>query len=357
MSDLDKSRGFQLKATRRRAGRCRAAAGVLLAAWLWVVPAGGAPGQETPAPPTIRPRPERSVDSLSVVKLRSRAFASARSSQTLGPQREGTGVVIDASGLVLTIGYLILEAETVELSTADGTSFPATVVGYDSATGFGLLRSLRPLPIAPIAMGQSSSVATRDRVLIVGFDGVAPAVVVSRRPFVGWWEYLLNEAIYTAPATVNWSGAALLDSEGKLLGIGSLSVNDALGPDSQVPGNMFVPIDLLKSVLSDLVARGKSSARPRPWLGVQTQDVHGNVIVTRVSPDSPADKASMRTGDVIVAVGGETVTGQADFYTRLWSRGAAGVEIRLDVLRSGAIQHVTVTPADREAYYRVKPTL
>ena len=345
-----------MNATRPGEGRYRAAAGVLLAVWLWVVPAGGAPGQEAPAPPAIRPRPERSVDALSVVKLRSRAFAGARSSQTLGPQREGTGVVIDASGLVLTIGYLILEAETIELSTADGTSFPATMVGYDSVTGFGLLRSLRPLPITPIALGQSSSVATRDRVLIVGFDGVAPAVVVSRRPFVGWWEYLLDEAIYTAPATVNWAGAALLDHEGKLLGIGSLSVNDAIGSESQLAGNMFVPIDLLKSVLSDLVARGKSSGSPRPWLGVQTQEVQGNVIVTRVSPDSPADKAAMRAGDVIVAVGGETVTGQADFYTRLWSRGAAGVEVRLDVLRRGTIQRVTVTSADRESYYRLKPT-
>ena len=336
--------------------RYRAAAGALLAAWLCAVPAGGAPGQDTPAPPTIRPGPRRTVDALSVVKLRSTAFAGARSSSTLGAQREGTGVVVDATGLVLTIGYLILEAEAIELSTADGTAFPATVVGYDSATGFGLLRSLRPLPLAPITLGRSSSVATRDRVLIVGFDGVAPAVVVSRRPFVGWWEYLLDEAIYTAPATVNWSGAALLDHEGKLIGIGSLSVNDAMGSASQVPGNMFVPIDLLKPVLNDLVARGKSSVSPRPWLGVQTQDVQGNVIVTRVSPDSPADQAAIRPGDVIVALGGETVTSQVDFYTRLWSRGVAGVEVHLDVLRRGKLQRITVTSADRQNYYRAKPT-
>jgi S1-C subfamily serine protease len=291
-----------------------------------------------------------------VVKLRSKAFAGARSARTLGPQREGTGVVLDAEGLVLTIGYLILEAETVELSTADGTAFPATVVAYDSVTGFGLLRALRPLPITPVRMGQSSQVTVRERVLIVGFDGVAPAVVVSRRPFVGFWEYLLDEAIYTAPATVNWSGAALLDHEGKLLGIGSLSVNDAMGSDSQVPGNLFVPIDLLKPLLSDLVARGKSPARPRPWIGVQTQEVHGNVIVTRVSPDGPADSAAMRPGDVIVTLGGERITSQADFYTRLWSRGAAGVEVPLEVLRAGKIQSVTVTSGNRDSYYRAKPT-
>jgi S1-C subfamily serine protease len=337
--------------------RTAVAAGAVLALALWTGPSPGAPDPAAPAPPTVRPRSERTVDSLSVVNLRSRSFAGARSSQTLGSQREGTGVVIDSQGLVLTIGYLILEAETVELSTADGTSFPASVVGYDSATGFGLVRSLRPLPIAPITIGQSAQLAARARVLIVGFDGVAPAVVVSRRQFVGFWEYLLDDAIYTAPATVNWSGAALLDHEGKLLGIGSLSVNDALGSDNQVPGNLFVPIDLLKPLLKDLVAHGKSSARPRPWIGVQTQEVHGNVIVTRVSPDGPADAASIRPGDVIVALGGETIKSQADFYTRLWSRGAAGVEVPLQVLRAGKIQSVTVTSADRDRYYRIKPTL
>ena len=245
----------------------------------------------------------------------------------------------------------------IELSTADGTAFPATVVGYDSVTGFGLVRSLRKLPITPVKLGQSGPLAVRERVLIVGFDGVAPAVVVSRRQFVGFWEYLLDDAIYTAPATVNWSGAALLDQEGKLLGIGSLSVNDAMGSENQVPGNMFVPIDLLKkTLLSDLVAKGKSSAQPRPWLGVQTQEVHGNVIVTRVSPGSPAENAALRTGDVIVGMGGLPVKGQAALYTRLWSSGEAGVDVALDVLRDGRIQPVTVKPIAREAYYRRKPS-
>jgi serine protease Do len=329
----------------------------VLATVLCAVPASAAPGEGRTDPPAMRPRTEqRTVDALSVVKVRSTASSGARSAQTLGPKREGTGVVLDASGLVLTIGYLVLEAETIELSTADGTTFPANVVGYDSATGFGLLRPLRPLPITPVRMGQSSGVTPRDRVLIVGFDGVAPAVVVSRRQFVGYWEYLLDEAIYTAPATVNWSGAALLDSEGRLLGIGSLSVNDAMGSDSQVPGNMFVPIDLLKPLLADLVARGRSSARPRPWIGVQTQEVHGNVIVTRVYEDSPAQRAAMRPGDVIISVGGQAVRAQAEFYTRVWSRGAAGVEVPLEVLRAGKIEKVTVTSGDRDTYYRAKPT-
>lgn len=309
--------------------------------------------ESPPKPPA--PRRQLTVDDLSVVRLRSQAVASARSTSTLGRHREGSGVVIDAQGLVLTIGYLILEAESVELSTTDGRTFPATVIGYDAATGFGLLRTHTPLPIKPVPFGSSSTLGDREAVLIVGFDGVAPAQVVSRRKFVGYWEYLLDEAIYTAPATVNWSGAALLSREGVLLGIGSLVVNDAAGPGSQVPGNMFVPIDLLKPLLGDLIARGKSSATPRPWLGVQTQEVHGNVIVTRVSPDSPADLAKLQPGDVIVSLDGQPIKGQADLYTRLWSR-QAGVEVPLEVLRAGKIQSVPVKSIDRDSYYRPWPT-
>ncbi|OGA22107.1 MAG: hypothetical protein A3I02_11185 [Betaproteobacteria bacterium RIFCSPLOWO2_02_FULL_67_26] len=291
-----------------------------------------------------------------MVKVRSKALANARSMRTLGPQREGTGVVIDSEGLVLTIGYLIVEAETVELSTTDGRAVPATVVGYDYGTGFGLLKALRPLPVKPVQFGQSAGISERELVLIVGFDGVAPAYVVSRRPFVGYWEYLLDEAIYTAPATVNWSGAALLNREGKLLGIGSLVVGDAMGTRTQVPGNMFVPIDLLKPLLGDLIATGKSSARPRPWIGINTQEVQGNVIVMRVSPEGPAEDASIRTGDVIVGVGGQQITGQADFYTRLWKTGDAGVDVPLEVLRAGRVETITVKSIDRDRYFRPKPT-
>ena len=327
---------------------------LLLIAALAHAPLGA---QSQPAPPAADAQPQLTVESLSVVRVRTKAVSNARSLRTLGPQREGSGVVIDSEGLVLTIGYLIIEAESVDLVTSDGRSFPATVVGYDNATGFGLLRALRPLPVRPVQMGESAAVADRELVLIVGYDGVAPAYVVSKRQFVGYWEYLLDEAIYTAPATVNWSGAALLNREGKLLGIGSLVVSDAMGAGSQVPGNLFVPIDLLKPLLGDLLANGRSSARPRPWIGVNTQEVQGNVIVTRVSPESPAEAAAIRVGDVIVGVAGQSLTGQADFYNKLWSRGEAGVEILLDVLREGRVRKVPVKSVDRESHFRPKPTL
>lgn len=297
---------------------------------------------------------ELSIDELSVVKLTVRAVADARSARNLGAQREGTGVVIDSSGLVLTIGHLITEADTVELSVADGRKFAANVVGLDNATGLGLVKSLQPLPVKPVDFGQSAAASLRELVLIVGFDGVAPAYIVSKRPFVGYWEYLLDEAIYTAPATVNWQGAALLSREGKLLGIGSLAVADALG-SSAVPGNMFVPIDTLKPVLGDIIANGRTTTKPRPWLGITSQEIQGKVIITRVTAEGPAEEAGLQAGDIIVGMGGQALAGQADFYTRLWKTGDAGVEVTLDVLKGAKIEPVKVKSIAREGHLRSKP--
>ncbi len=331
--------------------RCAAAlAGVVCLAW-----AAPAPAQGGGTPPAARTQQEMTVDALSVVKVRSKAVANARSSATLGPQREGTGVVIDSNGLVMTIGYLIIEAENVELSTADGKVFPAVVVGYDNATGLGLLKALIPLPIKPADFGQSSATAERELVLIVGFDGVAPAYIVSKRPFVGYWEYLLNEAIYTAPATVNWQGAALLSREGKLLGIGSLVVGDSMGTRTNIPGNMFVPIDVLKPVLGDFIANGRSTSKPRPWIGINTQEVQGNLIVTRVSAEGPAEDAGLKAGDIIVGIGGQQIKGQADFYTKMWASGDAGAEIVVEVLKGNRVEKYKIKSINREKHFRPKP--
>jgi S1-C subfamily serine protease len=297
---------------------------------------------------------ELSVDQFSVVKLTVKTVPDARSARSLGPEREGTGVVIDSSGLVLTIGYLVTEADTVELATADGRKFAANVIGYDNATGLGLVKSLQPLPVKPVDFGESSAANLRDLVLIVGFDGVAPAYIVSKRPFVGYWEYLLSEAIYTAPATVNWQGAALLSREGKLLGIGSLAVGDAIGK-SNVPGNMFVPIDTLKPVLGDFIANGRATSKPRPWLGITSQEVQGKVIITRVTEEGPAADAGLQAGDIIVGLGGQSLNGQADFYLRLWKSGDAGVEVTLDVLKGSKVEPVKVKSINREQHFRSKP--
>ena len=296
------------------------------------------------------------VDAFSVVRINVKAVPNARSRATLGPEREGTGIVIDSSGLILTIGYLIQEAESVEVATADGRALPASVIAYDYTTGFGLLRAVKAPAIKPISFGDSANVADREPVLIVGFDGVAPAFVVSRRQFAGYWEYLIDDAIYTAPVTVNWQGAALINKEGKLLGVGSLAVGDAMGGRAQLPGNMFVPIDLLKPILGDLIAQGKASAKPRPWLGISTQDLQGKLMVTRVSPDSPAERAGLENGDIIVGIRGEQLSGHADFYRKMWATGDAGAEVQLDVLKGNEIRKLGVKSMDRNDYLRPRPT-
>jgi S1-C subfamily serine protease len=295
----------------------------------------------------------------SIVRVRCTVPADSRTAASLGRQRQGSGVLIDQSGLVLTIGYLMVEADGAEVTLADGRTLPAQVVGYDHETGFGLLRTIDPprMPAAPL--GRSASVPEHAPVMIAaheGGGGARPAFVLSRRPFAGSWEYLVEEAIFTAPPHPEWSGAGLFDAEGRLVGIGSLMVGDANGKGTGIPGNMFVPIDLLPPILGDMIAEGAPAGPRRPWLGLATEELRGRLFVTRVTPGGPAERAGIEAGDVVLGVGGAPVRDLADFYRKLWATGDAGSEVGLMLLHGTGSRQVTIRSVDRHSHLRLKRT-
>lgn len=300
-----------------------------------------------------RPNPHESnltIADFSVVEVRTTAVPNARGSGTLGPRRQGGGIVIDDKGLVLTAAYLVTETEKIEIIGTNRQVIPATLIGHDPATGIGLVRAVVPLPVKPISFGDSDAADVNDPVLIVGFDGVAPAYIVARRQFAGTWEYLLEDALFTAPATTGWSGAALINREGKLLGMGMLLVPNALR--ETLPGNMFVPIDSVKPVITELQQHGKPAAQPRPWLGVSIEDLDGRLLITRVSDEGPAMKAGLAKGDIIVGLHGKPLENAADFYRKLWSSGDPGVEVEVDVVKGNTLETIAVTTMERGQYLR-----
>jgi len=291
-----------------------------------------------------------------VVRVSTKVPATARTAGTLGTEREGSGVVIDSNGLVLTIGYLILEAEQLEIGLAGGRKFEATLVAYDHDSGFGLVRATQPLGVPPIDLGDSGALHANEQVLVASYGGQSmamAALVVSRRPFAGYWEYLLERAIFTAPPHPAFGGAALISNTGKLLGIGSLIVPDAAGPEQQVPGNMFIPIDRLKPILAELLDKGRTSGPRRPWLGLYSQEVHGRLIVTRTATGGPAHSAGIVQGDLVVGVGGKPIDGLADFYRKLWALGPSGIVVRLDVLRGMNVTPISIKSGDRYQWLRL----
>lgn len=332
--------------------RCRERARVSsawLLALLFLAPPC-ATGQETAAVP--------SADELlaAIVGVRAQVPAHARTAEALGTERAGSGVVIDANGLIVTIGYLVLEASHVEIVVGSGEVLSAEILAYDHATGFGLLRASAPIEVTPMRLGDSAGLAEGDQLLVSGYGGplaARAAVLVSRRDFAGYWEYLLEDAIFTSPPYPMFGGAALVNAHGELVGIGSLVVADAYDGDQPLPGNMFVPVDHLKAALADLLTAGRSSSVTHPWLGVYLAEVDGLILVRRLAADGPAAGAGMQPGDIIVGVAGEPVTSMADFYRKLWAAGEPGDEVALTVLKGAKVQELVVTTGDRYEWLRL----
>ncbi|MEX2631520.1 MAG: S1C family serine protease [Tistlia sp.] len=319
-----------------------------------------------------RPLDPRSLDLSAVVGIEATILPEGSTAGSLGSTRLGNGVLIDAAeGLVLTIGYVVLEAAAVDLliaapdPAAATRRVPAEVLAYDGETGFGILRASARLGLEAMAIGESAALEPRDPLLSVTWSDagpvIAPALLMARREFAGYWEYLLPDALFAAPSRPNWAGAALLDAEGRLVGLGSLQVGDTIGAAEAggpvIAGNMYVPIDALKPIYGELVSFGRSRKAARPWLGLHSTELRGQVVVVRTTERSPAAEAGIEPGEIVQAVKGEPVTGLADFYRKLWALGDAGVEVPLTLRGPDGRRELTVKSVDRVSRLRLDQTL
>jgi S1-C subfamily serine protease len=311
-------------------------------------------------PPEIAPS-ERDYDydlnaALSaVVGIRTVVPSDAFTADILGTERTGNGVIIRKDGIVLTIGYLVTEASEVWLTLADGRTMKGDVIGYDQETGFGLIQALGRLDMPALSLGDSADAAPGTRVVAAGAGGRDHAVaarVIARQEFAGYWEYLVDEAIFTAPAHPYWGGTALIGPEGNLLGVGSLQLEQAGEDGEGVPLNMYVPTNLLKPVMEDVLTMGQPNRPPRPWLGLYATEVDNRVVIAGVAGKGPAARAKLKTGDVVLAVGGMKVSGLAGLFRSVWSLGKAGVDVPLTVYRDGRPVDLTVTSGDRNRFLK-----
>lgn len=318
---------------------------------------------EGTVPATLRPEPQdygydldRAL--LSVVTLRARVPEDAFTAGTLGTERVGNAVLIRESGLLLTIGYLVTEAEEIWLTTSQGRVVPGHVVGYDQVTGFGLVQALGQLSVPALALGDSGGVQAGDQVVFAGAGGRAGALagrVVSRQEFAGYWEYVIDDALYTAPAHPLWGGAAVIGPKGDVVGIGSIQLGHDPGDGRVRVLNMSVPTDLLTPILDDILALGRPNRPPRPWLGVSAADDDGRIVLIGVTARGPAARAGLRKGDVILGVAQEPVGDLSSFFRRIWSLGEAGVNVPLLLEREGDRFEVSVTSGDRQRFLKSAP--
>ncbi len=289
-----------------------------------------------------------------VVLVRAEVPDDAFTAATLGTERVGYGAVIREDGLVLTIGYLVTEASQVWLTTNRGAVIAGHPLAYDQATGFALIQPLGKLEAPPLRRGLASDVKVGESTFVIGHGGSAHSLktqLIAKREFAGYWEYLLDEALFTTPAHPQWGGAALLDLDGNLIGIGSLLVQqEGNGEAAQV--NMFVPIDLLDPILEGMLQTGRSPPPPHPWLGMYTQDPEGKLVVGRLSAGGPAERAGVQVGDVVLGVASLRVQGLAELFRAVRRLGAAGVEVPLVLERAGELLPITVKSADRNDFFK-----
>ncbi|TAL77522.1 MAG: serine protease [Beijerinckiaceae bacterium] len=315
-------------------------------------------------PPEAQPQPEDYSFDLdhalgAIVALTSRVPADASTAEALGMERGGNGVVLGIQNLVLTIGYLVVEANEIWLTTGKGRVVPAHVVGYDFATGFGLVQAQEALDCPALPIGDSRQARPGSRVVLAGCGGRSGALaahIVARQPFAGYWEYMLDNAIFTAPGHPHWGGSGLIGPNGELWGIGSLQVPHQLPGEPMIPLNMIVPIESFVPIFDDLQTFGRANRRPRPWLGLFAAEASsGGIIIIGLAGDGPARRAGLREGDVMLAVGSQQVDRLGDFFRAVWTLGEAGVEVPLRIDREGDVFDMRVASADRYRFLKKAP--
>lgn len=310
-------------------------------------------------PPSVQPRFEDYSFDLkaslaAVVGLRSIIPSDAFTAETLGTERLGNGVVIRKDGLILTIGYLITEAEEIWLTLSDGRTVPGHMVGFDQTTGFALVQALEKLDLPILPLGKSSQVELGNRVVIGAAGGVERSMaahVVGIQEFAGYWEYVLDEAFFTSPSHPHWGGTAMIGSQGELLGLGSLQL-DGEHADKREPLNMVIPIDLLKPILDDMLTLSKPKGPPRPWLGFFASQLDDKIVIMGSSAGSPASRAELQAGDLVLAVADSEVDDLADFFRKIWALGDAGVEVPLKIWRDGDTFDVVINSGDRAKFLK-----
>lgn len=294
-----------------------------------------------------------------VVSVRTKIPEDAFTSSILGTERAGNGVLINENGLVLTIGYLITEADSIWLLGSNGRACQAHQVAYDQETGFGLVQALERLDLPVMELGSSADLKVGEGVIVAGFGGreqSTKARVVAKREFAGYWEYVLDEAIFTTPPHPNWGGAGLISADGRLAGVGSLFVQQPLENDRQVDGNMIVPIDILKPIVTQLTTMGGQGKPARPWLGMYTAEAEDQLVVVGLATDGPADDAGVEVGDRVIEVDGEKPRNLADMFRRVWALGPAGALVPLTLWREGDVLSVAIKSADRNSFL-ISPSL
>jgi S1-C subfamily serine protease len=286
----------------------------------------------------------------SVVHIHTEVPSAHPSTRILGDERMGTGTVVDPSGLILTVNYVVMGGETIQVTLARGRALRAEIVAQDFEVGLALLRVKRQgLPAAPVTA--SESLTRGDPVFALGSTGprerrVAGGLVTYLGEFEAYWEYLLDRGIVSSAANPGFGGGPLFTLSGKMVGVVSLNLNEI------ARSSLAIPVECYLRNQEEFVRFGRVVSRPqRAWLGVFAHVLEEGVVVAGLVPNGPGARSGIQEGDLIVSLDAREVPTRKDLYLSLW-RHAPGEKMTLEVMRDNQVRRLSVTAGDRADFYK-----
>jgi len=282
------------------------------------------------------------------VHIEARIPETHPSTRILGSERMGSGTIIDAAGLVLTVNYVVLGAEQVKVTMIDQRAYVAEVVRTDFASGLALVR-IPEERLTALTLRHTSDVALGEECFVVASVGegsarIANGAISYLGPFDANWEYVLERAIMTTAMNPGLGGGPLCDPLGRVLGVVSLNLNE-IGRFS-----LAVPSDYYLDARDDFVDGRRPAVGARAWLGLFCYSVKEHVVIQGLLPGGPGEQAGLKAGDVILAIDGEDVGDRRSLYRRLWTH-PAGDPVTLKIFRGRETKTVTVASGDVEKFF------
>jgi S1-C subfamily serine protease len=260
----------------------------------------------------------------------------------LGTDRRGTGALVSADGVIVTVNYMIMGAQDVIVTFASGEQVPGRVIARDFTTSLGLVK-IGGTRLPHLDVVSSQTAALGQDIFMISSMGAEKrcadtGIITYLGPFDAAWEFVLERCVCVTASALNigLSGGPIVNSRGQLLAVSYLNFGDLVRPILGIPGECFL------SGRDELVRHGhRVSTPPRLWLGLLSYTLRDHVVIAGVMPGSPGEKAGIRQGDLVLSADGLEIHERKALYDAI-NRHRPGEQMRLKIMRNNQVHDLAI---------------